>query len=35
MLKNEGGFDSEYWVRRLRGVVEPGGEPDPQEDLFR
>lgn len=34
MLKNEGGFDSEYWIRRLRGVVEKGDEADPQEDLF-
>lgn len=34
MLKNEGGFDSEYWVRRLRGIVEQGDAPDPQEDLF-
>ncbi|MFV1986579.1 MAG: hypothetical protein ACC682_04830 [Gemmatimonadota bacterium] len=35
MLKNEGGFDSEYWVRRLGGVVEKTDEPNPQEDLFR
>jgi hypothetical protein len=34
MLKNEGRFDSEYWVRRLRGVVENVEESDPQEDLF-
>jgi len=33
MLKNEEGFDVEYWVRRLRRVVEPG-EDDRQEDLF-
>ena len=34
MLKNEGGFDAEYWVRRLRGVLSSGDETDPQEDLF-
>ena len=34
MLKNEGRFDAEYWVRRLRGVVDAGEEIDPQEDLF-
>lgn len=33
MLKNEEGFDVEYWVRRLRRVTEPGAE-DGQEDLF-
>lgn len=33
MLKNEEGFDVEYWVRRLRRVVNPG-EEDPQEELF-
>ena len=34
MLKNEGGFDAEYWVRRLKDVVEPTAKADPQEDLF-
>ena len=34
MLKNEGSFDAEYWIRRLRGVVEADDDPDPQEDLF-
>jgi len=34
MLKNEGGFDPEYWVRRLRRVVQVPDAPDPQEDLF-
>lgn len=34
MLKSEGGFDAEYWVRRLRGVVEKGDESETQEDLF-
>lgn len=34
MLKNEEGFDVEYWVRRLRRVVESGDEGDTQEDLF-
>lgn len=33
MLKNEEGFDVEYWVRRLRRVTEPSAE-DGQEDLF-
>lgn len=33
MLKNEEGFDVEYWVRRLRRVVEPS-EDEGQEDLF-
>ncbi|MDX1394564.1 MAG: hypothetical protein R3195_09235 [Gemmatimonadota bacterium] len=34
MLKNEGGFDAEYWVRRLRGVIEKGDDSETQEDLF-
>jgi len=34
MLKSEGGFDPEYWVRRLRRVVDVPDAPDPQEDLF-
>lgn len=34
MLKNEEGFDVEYWVRRLRRVVEAGDGGDSQEDLF-
>ena len=34
MLRSEGGFDPEYWVRRLRRVVEVPDAPDPQEDLF-
>jgi len=34
MLKNEGEFDPDYWLRRLRRVVENADEPDPQEDLF-
>ncbi|MDH3732133.1 MAG: hypothetical protein OEU54_01305 [Gemmatimonadota bacterium] len=34
MLQNEGSFDAEYWIRRLRGVVDAGDEADPQEDLF-
>ena len=33
MLKSEGGFDAEYWVRRLRGAAVVDA-PDPQEDLF-
>ena len=32
MLKNEQGFDVEYWVRRLGSVVNSGD--DGQEDLF-
>jgi hypothetical protein len=34
MLKNEGGFDAEYWVRRLGGVASKTHDPDAQEDLF-
>ncbi len=34
MLKNEEGFDVDYWVRRLRRVVDPGEEAEAQEDLF-
>lgn len=33
MLKSEESFDVEYWVRRLRRVVEAGDE-ESQEDLF-
>ena len=33
MLKNEEGFDVEYWVGRLRRVLE-SGDDDGQEDLF-
>ena len=32
MLKNEEGFDVEYWAGRLRRVMEP--DDDAQEDLF-
>ena len=35
MLKNEEGFDVEYWVRRLARVVEGAEEAETQEDLFR
>jgi hypothetical protein len=34
MLKNEESFDVEYWVRRLRRVVEKGDDGDAQEELF-
>ncbi len=34
MLKNEGGFDIEYWLRRLRRVVDQGEDGESQEDLF-
>ncbi len=34
MLKSEEGFDVEYWVRRLRRVVERGEDAESQEDLF-
>jgi len=34
MLKNEEGFDSEYWVRRLGRVVAPSDRLEAQEDLF-
>ncbi len=34
MLKAEGGFDVDYWVRRLRRVVEKRDDEEPQEDLF-
>jgi hypothetical protein len=36
MLKREGGFDVDFWVRRL-GVLGSDGDRDesgPQEDLF-
>ena len=35
MLKREGGFDVDRWLRRL-GIVSGGGDPEPeeQEDLF-
>jgi hypothetical protein len=34
MLKSEGEFDPEYWLRRLRRVVEESDDGDTQEDLF-
>lgn len=34
MLKNEEGFDVEYWVRRLREAVRTAEELAEQEDLF-
>ena len=34
MLKNEGGFDVEYWIRRLREAMRHGETAAPQEDLF-
>jgi len=35
MLKREGGFDVDAWVRRLGALGREGGaEPGPQEDLF-
>lgn len=35
MLKREGGLDAEFWIRRLRALAGPGGEPSgEQEDLF-
>lgn len=34
MLKSEGEFDPEYWLRRLRRVVEETDDGDTQEDLF-
>lgn len=34
MLRNEAGFDPEYWVRRLRRVVNQADEEESQEDLF-
>lgn len=33
MLKNEAGFDVDYWIRRLREVARPRQEPDDQEEL--
>ena len=34
MLKAEGRFDVDYWVRRLRNVTEAEDEDGDQEDLF-
>lgn len=34
MLKNEEGFDVDYWMRRLVRVVDPSDDGDAQEDLF-
>ena len=34
MLKNEEGFDVEYWAGRLRRVLEPDDGSGEQEDLF-
>lgn len=34
MLKSEGEFDPEYWLRRLRRVVEDSDDGETQEDLF-
>lgn len=34
MLKNEEGFDVDYWVRRLREAVRSAAEGSDQEDLF-
>ncbi|WP_419943250.1 hypothetical protein [Candidatus Palauibacter sp.] len=34
MLKNEQGFDVEYWAGRLRRVLEPDDGSEGQEDLF-
>ena len=34
MLKNEQGFDVEYWAGRLRRVLEPDDGSERQEDLF-
>ena len=34
MLKNEEGFDVDYWVRRLREAVRRTSEEGEQEDLF-
>ncbi len=34
MLKNEEGFDVDYWVRRLRRVVSATDDAETQEDLF-
>lgn len=34
MLKSEGRFDVEYWVRRLRYVLEAEDDDGNQEDLF-
>lgn len=34
MLKNEEGFDVEYWTRRLREAVRRSEEAAEQEDLF-
>lgn len=34
MLKNEEGFDVDYWVRRLREAVRSAEEAADQEDLF-
>lgn len=34
MLKNEEGFDVEYWAGRLRRVLEPEDGSGGQEDLF-
>lgn len=34
MLKNEGGYDVEYWIRRLSEAMRHGEKVAPQEDLF-
>ena len=34
MLKNEEGFDVDYWTRRLVRVVDPTDDGEAQEDLF-
>lgn len=34
MLRSEGGFDVDYWIRRLREAVRTAEDAVPQEDLF-
>ncbi len=34
MMQNEAGFDVEYWVQRLRRVVDRAEDGGTQEDLF-
>ena len=34
MLKNEGGMDPDYWIRRLELMTRGGHDDGDQEDLF-